>query len=185
MKKAICIICLFSPLLCLAAKKAELYNTIKPSRSFSFSIEPELGIDQYDSTGYSKTAFCFGIGALERLDINLLYKIYNDASPYYGVHIEYHFVNKGPLRFAISTGAHYKKATYYDLTPVFSHKFDGFSLATGPEFNWKLNKGRIFMFDWFAGISAPIGDRFEVSISAGVPIKNESYWVSNGWTVLF
>ncbi len=40
------------------AKKAELYNTIKPVRNLSFSAEPELGIDQYNGEGYSKTAFC-------------------------------------------------------------------------------------------------------------------------------
>jgi hypothetical protein len=168
------------------AKKAELYNTIRPVRNLSFSVEPELGIDQYNGDGYSKTAFCFGIGAIHNLDINLLYKIYSDSKPYYGVHLEYHFIKQNPIKFAISTGAHYKNGiTVYDLTPVLGHKFNGFSFATGPEMNWALNKNKSFMLDWFFGISAPFAERFEVSVSMGLPIKNESYWISNGWTIYF
>jgi hypothetical protein len=168
----------------LLADDLELYAPIKPNKNFSLSAEVEGDVDQYNGSSYSKLAFCFSIGALNNLDINLKYRLYNTVSPYYGGSLEYHFIRGRLINFAISTGGHYRGGAVYDLTPVFGHSFEDFSFVTGPEFNWPINSWQMEL-DWFFGISAPLGDSFEVSVNVGFPIKNDTYWISNGLTWLF
>ena len=164
----------------LLAQKAEIYQTVRP-KVIMIGIEPELDFAPNSSTMY----FHFDIAATKRLDVNLKYGVTNTSKPYYGVHLEYHFIKSDILNFAVSSGTHYRNGVLLDLTPVLSHTFQKCSVATGPEFNWKITKDKQTMLDWFFGISLPLPRSMELSVSVGFPIKDDTYWISSGWSVYF
>lgn len=185
MKKSLFRAILFTATLFLStnlfAETGELYCTIQPDRDLMLGVEQEGDFKPNSATTY----FHFGVGATEHLDVNLKYGVTSQAKPYYGIHLEYHFIKDDIVKFAISSGWHYRNGNLFDITPVFGHEFEDFSLATGPEFNWKFTNNKQWMLDWFVGINLPLPNHTELGIAVGVPIHNDTYWISVGWFVYF
>jgi len=165
----------------LFAETGELYCTIQPETDIMLGIEQEGDFAPDSATTY----FHFGVGATNNMDINFKYGITSEAKPYYGIHAEYHFIKNDIVKFAISTGWHYRNGNLYDITPVFGHKFEKCSIATGPEFNWKFTKNKQWMLDWFFGINLPLPNSNEIGVGIGFPIHNDTYWISMGWFTYF
>ena len=161
-----------------AEERTDLYDVIQPTGSIiSVGIEPELDYVPNSVTTY----FHFDIGATENMDINLKYGVTSHTKPYYGAHLEYHYNKNSIINLVTSTGFHYRDGTFLDITPVLAHDFKSCSIATGPEFNWKFTNNKQWMLDWFFGISFTLPKSMSVSANVGVPIYNDTYWVSLAW----
>lgn len=160
----------------LLAGEEDVYNVIEPSGMFMIGVEPELDFDPNSATTY----FHFDISATKKMDVNLKYGVTTGTKPYYGAHLEYHFIDSAPLGFAVSFGGHYRNGVILDLTPVFIHKLGKYTFAAGPEFNWKITNNKEFEADFFIGASMPLPHSMEISLNVGFPIKNDTYWISSG-----
>ena len=181
MTKLIMVLSFLSSSGLFAQQQPLLYDVVQSNGSISVGIEPELDYVPDSSTMY----FHFDIGATDRLDINLKYGVTSHTKPYYGLHLEYHLIQNALINFATSSGFHYRNGWLFDITPVLNHKFETCSIATGPEFNWKFTKNKQWMLDWFVGISFNLPRSMSLSLNVGVPIHNDTYWISSAWFVNF
>ena len=150
------------------------------------SVEPELDFDPgTNGRMYATSYFHFGVGVNEHIDLNFKYGVTTGTKPYYGAHLETHFIKTSFINFATSIGEHYRNCAIIDYSPAIIHKFEKFSIATGPEFNWKITRDKQTMIDIFLGISIPLPESMELSINVGFPIKNDTYWISSSLAAYF
>jgi len=165
---------------------SNIHDTIMPKNNYMISAEPELDFDPgANGRMYATAYFRFGAGLTEHIDISCKYGTTTGAKPYYGAHLETHFIKTEFINFATSIGAHYRNGAILDYTPAIIHNFEKFSIATGPEFNWKITRDKKIMLDIFLGISIPFARSMKLTVDVGFPILNDTYWISTGWAAYF
>lgn len=179
MKKLILVLCM---IFTAADLKAEIFgsaDTVKPG-DYMFGVEPQVTVDPSDIMGY----FHFGAGLLDRMDLGVKLGV-GTAATYFGGELQYEFLKCKILDFALSVGTHYQSAGFLDINPIFTHRFQDFSLSTGPDLDWKLSKGTYLSMSWFVGTSIPIRKNADLLFDAGVKIRGNDNWISGGIAAYF
>jgi hypothetical protein len=159
--------------------KAEIFGsagTIRPG-VMMFGIEPEVTVDPTDVMGY----FHFG---LERMDLDLKLGL-GTASTYFGGDLQYLFIQSSIVDFALSVGTFYQDAASIEIIPIFTHRFQGFDISTGPDFNWRVSNGRYLAVSWFVGTAIPVFEHVDAMFDVGVKIRGNNSWISGGLATYF
>jgi hypothetical protein len=162
--------------------RAEIFGsagTIRPG-VMMFGIEPEVTVDPTDVMGY----FHFGAGLFEKMDLNFKLGL-GSASTYFGGDLQYLFVKSSVLDFALSLGASYQNAAFLDINPIFTHRFEGFDISTGPDLDWQLSRGTFLSVSWFVGTAFPIFKHVDAMFDVGVKIRGNNSWISGGIATYF